>query len=635
MQLNLGTFGTADHCGKNTRKYLYVMAGMALFILLATYGYEYHYLPKNQKQQTLAAVNQPAGQALAFTAPPAMQAPPAGGAAQAVAFQGNPSMMLPVDRPPPRPQFQDAVNALKGSIVSVTASSTRLAAGQVAALGQTGPRFAAPSNGSSSERMGSGVILSQRGHIVTNHHLVRQSTGLMVGLFTDQGLRQHRAEIIKVDPTQNLALLKINPEGPTRPAPLGDSSKIQVADSVITLGNPFGLELSVSRGIVSGMRRAITIGGVVHDQLIQTDAAINQGNSGGALLNRAGEVIGINTAIYTPTGAFAGIGFAIPINRVKAFIQDAVRLTDMAQGQGNAMQQLAPLPINLTGSATGARGPMQNIAAPQGPPIRANAMPPASHSDGRERMACATCHRIQPNGANNPVGPPPQTPSSQALRTQPVVAQNHSLYLEGAVLDPLSDLLVSRINAQVSDGAFISTVYPGTAAEQAGLQAGDIVFKLNGRWVLTPDELLARVAEYRVGDNLRLGVYRGTERLNLNLVLSGQLEQANPRAPAQTAQPLLEELRWIGMELKPITPELMAKKPELQGKKGSLAGDVGPGSLAERFGMQKGDIIRRINGTPVNDMLELERAINAARLNQGVLLLLERNGRAIYLTIRQ
>jgi S1-C subfamily serine protease len=715
MDFNWGNFGKTDHCGKETRKYLFLMAGLAVFVLLATYVYEFHYLPGKIRQQAVVAVNQPQTQAAQFASapsgmglnvlgpalvqtqpqnqnqpqlnrvaaplpppiphtaqPPAnhqqdgraqmvcsschqvlgANAPGAAGPSLPVAFQNNPSMMLPVDRPPPKPHFHDVVLAVKASMVSITASQTR-AISQLPIAAAAGPQFANPSSGSSSERIGSGVLLSTNGYLVTNLHVVKDSTGLMVSVLTNIGAKAYRAQIIKQDKALDLALLKIDPEQPTQPAPLGDSSKLQVADSVITLGSPFGLEMSVSRGIVAGLRQAIAIDGVVHDQLIQTDAAINQGNSGGAMLNRDGEVIGINTAIYTPTGAFAGIGFAIPINQVKLFIQDQVKLSDMAPGQGNAMQQLAPLPVMGAG-ALGAgqkstlnpmQAPMQTIAAPQGPPIRANAMPPASHSDGRDRMACATCHPIQPGRPNTPLAmsSQPQTqpqprPLAQSPMGQPVVAvQNNQLYLDGAVLEPLNDLLVTRINAQVSDGAFVATVYPDTAAARAGLQAGDIIFKINGRWVLTPDELLQRVSDYTLGDTLRLGVYRGNERLNLSLVLSGQLQQAGQSVPLETTQParLTNELRWLGMELKPISAELIAKKPELQGKKGALVGDLDPQSLAEGFGLQKGDIIRRINGIPVNDMLELERAINTARLSQGVLLLLERNGRAIYLTLKQ
>ncbi|MBF0255926.1 MAG: PDZ domain-containing protein, partial [Gammaproteobacteria bacterium] len=299
------------------------------------------------------------------------------------------------------------------------------------------------------------------------------------------------------------------------------------------------------------------------------------------------------------------------------------------------------------------------VAAPQGPPIRPNAMPPANHNDGRDRMACATCHQIigAGQGAGQGVGqglgqmqapaamsqpqsgfqPPALAMTQQMPMAQPVAAVNSQLYFEGAVLEPLDPLLVSQLNAQVSDGAFIATVYPDTAADQAGLKAGDIVFKLNGRWVLTPQELLQRAADYTVGDNLRLGVYRGKERLNLGLTLTGQIQpmaQTNAAAPIQNPG-AITELLWIGMELKPITPALLAKKPELLGKKGTYVNDVDRLSLAAQYALQKGDIIKRINGVAVNSLDELERAINAANLNQGVLLLLERNGRALYMTIKQ
>ncbi len=405
MEFHFGKFGTPDHCGKDTRKYLYVMGGLAIFILLATYVYEYHYLAGKQARQDVAAVNQTQGQAVQFASAPSSlgmnvmtpinsTATMAGAPlapAQRVVFQNNPSMMMPVDNPPPRPQFNSVVQGLRGSIVSITASQSR-AINRPVAQGNGGPRFAEPMIGSNSESIGSGVVVSNNGYIVTNYHVVKNSTGLMVTLFGKRGSENFRADMVKQDPSLDLALLKIQPNDPTQPAPLGDSSQLQVADSVIAIGSPFGLDLTVSRGIVSGMRRAIVIDGVTHDQMIQTDAAINQGNSGGAMINRDGEVIGINTAIYTPTGAFAGIGFAIPVNKVKGFIQDQVSLTDMAPGQGNSMQMLDPLPIRRqTMSGT----QMQNVAAPQGPPIRANAMPPANHSDGRDRMACATCHQTQ------------------------------------------------------------------------------------------------------------------------------------------------------------------------------------------------------------------------------------------------
>jgi serine protease Do len=672
MGINSGNFGTVDHCGKVTRKYLYLMAGLAVFILLSTYIYKFHYLPGTRSK--VAAINRISAPPAQFATPPA-NAPMTGAAVTPVtlagvrmALQEGPAAMLPVDTVVRQTPFANTVQGIKESIVSISAVQS----GPPVGGNQTTdarPRFAAPFSGHGSENIGSGVILSRNGYIVTNNHVVKNSTTLTVTLFTQLGSRRYAADIVKLDEALDLALLKIHPDEVLKPAPLGDSSTVEIADSVITIGSPFGLDQTVSRGVVSGLRRAVVIDHVTHDQLIQTDAAINQGNSGGAMINRNGEVIGINTAIYTPVGAFSGIGFAIPVNKVKAFMQDAVVVDGRPVGLRPAM-------------AAGHMG--QNVAAPQGPPIRANAAVPANHADGRDRMACATCHQIiagkgqpavvafQPAMALPVVAqeaapsinagvPAPHrdgrekmdcrichqvrgtAPNARPLPSPTVpaattVAQRLTqTYFEGAVLETLDPLLVNRLNAQVSDGAFVATVYADTSAALAGLQAGDIIFKLNARWVLTPEEFMQRVADYKVGDSLRLGVYRGGERLNLYLTLSGQIQQPVVEQGMAGGQAALvaTELVWMGAELKPITPELMAKKRELNGKKGIYVNDVDRNSLAEQITLQKGDIIQRINGSPVNSMAGLERAINAADLKQGVLFLLERNGRALYLTGRR
>ncbi len=416
-------------------------------------------------------------------------------------------------------------------------------------------------------------------------------------------------------------------DGILKPARLGDSRQVQVTDSVITIGSPFGLDQTVSRGVVSGLRRAVVIDRVTHDQLIQTDAAINQGNSGGAMVNRNGDVIGINTAIYTPTGAFSGIGFAIPINKVKGFIQEMIQPDPQAMNPGAVTAQRAAW------GNSGVTG--QNIAATQGPPIRSNAAVPGSHLDGRDKMSCATCHKII-GGVRLQGNPAPSMQSPAGLN---IAATAQQVYFEGALIESLDPMLVERISAQVRDGAFVASVYPETAAAKAGLLAGDIIFKVNGRWVLTAEDLLQRANEYKVGDNLRLSVYSGTERRNLYLLLTGQMQQAgnlvNGGGSGNQPQGLMTELIWLGMELKPLTAALVAKNPMLAGKSGALISDVEQNSVAEQAGLQKGDLVKRLNGMPVNTIGELERVINASDTRQGVLFLLERSGREVYLTARQ
>jgi S1-C subfamily serine protease len=169
---------------------------------------------------------------------------------------------------------------------------------------------------------GSGVIISKEGFVVTNNHVVRIGREIAPEIIvTLADGRRFRARVIGTDAFNDIALLKI--DGKNLPAaPLGDSDQLRVGDWVIAVGNPFGLENTVTAGIVSALNRNLAGVDEVPGGLIQTDAAINQGNSGGALANARGQLIGINTAIYSPVGANVGIGFAIPINRVRQVVRE-------------------------------------------------------------------------------------------------------------------------------------------------------------------------------------------------------------------------------------------------------------------------------------------------------------------------
>ena len=173
------------------------------------------------------------------------------------------------------------------------------------------------------QSLGSGIIVDRRGFIVTNAHVVANAQNIKVITFGFERTA-YPARVIRKDTANDIAILKIQPESPLPTAVLGDSGMIKVAQSVLTIGSPFGLEQTVTAGIISDNSRDLVIDGQSYENMIQTDAAINRGNSGGALINVSGEVIGINTAIYAPTGVFTGVGFAIPINRVKPIIKDVL-----------------------------------------------------------------------------------------------------------------------------------------------------------------------------------------------------------------------------------------------------------------------------------------------------------------------
>ncbi|MGD9161459.1 MAG: trypsin-like peptidase domain-containing protein [Desulfobacteraceae bacterium] len=165
------------------------------------------------------------------------------------------------------------------------------------------------------EGQGSGFIINKRGYILTNNHVVAKAQEIKVTLADGKRLS---AVMIGRDPYSDLAVIKVPEGGVNAVALLGDSDQIKVGQKAIAIGNPFGLSHTLTTGIVSALHRSImTSEDIQIDDLIQTDAAINPGNSGGPLLNSSGEVIGINTAIFTLSGGYQGIGFAIPINKAK------------------------------------------------------------------------------------------------------------------------------------------------------------------------------------------------------------------------------------------------------------------------------------------------------------------------------
>ena len=164
--------------------------------------------------------------------------------------------------------------------------------------------------------LGSGFIIASSGFVVTNNHVIAGADEITVTLHDDTKLE---AKLIGRDAKTDLALLKVEPKKPLTAVSFGDSGKSRVGDWVVAIGNPFGLGGTVTAGIVSARQRDINSG--PYDDFIQTDASINRGNSGGPMFNLAGEVIGINTAIYSPSGGSVGIGFAIPSNLARPIIE--------------------------------------------------------------------------------------------------------------------------------------------------------------------------------------------------------------------------------------------------------------------------------------------------------------------------
>ncbi|MFN0117581.1 MAG: Do family serine endopeptidase [Elusimicrobiota bacterium] len=164
-------------------------------------------------------------------------------------------------------------------------------------------------------------MIDKEGYILTNNHVVQGADQLTVTLIDGKSFK---GKVIGLDPRTDLAVIKIKSATNFPFVPLGDSSKVRIGDWAIAVGSPFGLEQTLTVGVISAIRQSLSIEGKTFKNLLQTDAAINRGNSGGPMVNISGQLIGINTAIYAPTGVFSGIGFAIPVNDAKVVIKDLI-----------------------------------------------------------------------------------------------------------------------------------------------------------------------------------------------------------------------------------------------------------------------------------------------------------------------
>jgi len=217
--------------------------------------------------------------------------------------------------------YSTIIDRVKASVVTIRAAG-RGPRGTTPGASRSNMRFDVPWNAETNTRVGCGVVIDASGYILTNLHVVEEATAIEVQL---HGLdnKTYAAKTVGTDASCNLALLKIEPPYPLPEAKLGNSDLAEVGDVVMAIGSPFGFEYSVTRGIVSDERRTITVNGLELEDMIQTDAAINRGNSGGPLIDSNGLVIGINTAILTPSGVYVGMSFAVPINKSKKLLMMA------------------------------------------------------------------------------------------------------------------------------------------------------------------------------------------------------------------------------------------------------------------------------------------------------------------------
>ena len=297
-----------------------------------------------------------------------------------LAYIGGTTLVTPAQAPPATPvalaappgaqpeSFAGIADAVKPAVVNVATLQP------VAGAGPRGlnpfreylERYFGEGAPPASRSLGSGVIIDPDGYVLTNDHVIEGAQMIMVRLSDE---REYEARAVGRDPATDLALLKINGSGQFPAARLGDSQALRVGDWVLAIGSPFGLEQTVTAGIVSAKGRAIGAG--PYDDFIQTDAAINPGNSGGPLLNARGEVVGINSAIFSQNGGSVGIGFAIPIDLAKELLPQLKARGRVSRGWlGVAIAPVTPEVAKRLGRRS-PEGAVVTALVPNGPAARA------------------------------------------------------------------------------------------------------------------------------------------------------------------------------------------------------------------------------------------------------------------------
>ncbi len=352
----------------------------------------------------------------------------------------------------PAPDWVKIGHDLKPAVVNVSTKRLQAASPEMGApFGEDSPfdRFFKDHFGSRPQRpvrsMGSGFIINSNGYIVTNNHVVDGATQLQVKLSDG---REFTGKVVGRDPKTDVALLKIETTG-LAVIPLGDSSALQVGEPVMAIGNPFGLEQTVTTGIVSATGRAIGAG--PYDDFIQTDASINPGNSGGPLINARGQAVGINTAIFSQSGGSVGIGFAIPVSLAKAVVTQLAESGSVTRAwlgvatryDGRAIARVGDLPRAVAETRVGRHVPLTVVR------------------DGKSLELTARVEALESKESRQASSEPDAKPAL------------------GLAVQPLTPEVARRLGVTEREGLVVQGVEEGSPAAEAGFERGDVIVEVN------------------------------------------------------------------------------------------------------------------------------------------------------------
>ncbi len=379
--------------------------------------------------------------------------------------------------------------------------------------------FDFPDQGPTAEHsLGSGVIVDKKGYILTNNHVVEQATKIQVQLHGES--TRFTAKVIGTDEETDLAVIKIEVKRELPTAKLGNSDGVQVGDWVLAIGSPFGLQATVTAGIISAKDRGNV--GRQFQRFLQTDAAINPGNSGGPLVDMAGQVIGINTAIITGSRGYEGVGFALPSNT-------AINVYNQIISHGRVTRG------SIGVSFTEERG------------------------------------------------------------TNPVT--------------------LKELGAEY--GIAIEAVEPGSPAEKAGLQAGDVITKVSGNAVHSGNDLVNPIAQTPIGGKVRINYMRDRKEREATLTVEDRIKVFPGRAGNVEGQPGESAPVEFGLRVEELTPE-RARRAGMEGQRGVVVSEVEPASFAEDIGLVRGDVIVEINHDPIATAGDYRRSVSKLKTGQNV-----------------
>jgi serine protease Do len=367
--------------------------------------------------------------------------------------------------------------------------------------------------------LGSGFIISADGDIITNTHVIGDAETITVRLSTHE---EYVATVIGSDDKTDIALIKINAKHPLPTVPLGKSADLRVGDWVIAIGNPFGLEQTVTAGIVSAKGRVI--GGGPYEDFIQTDASINPGNSGGPLLNLKGEVVGINAAIFSQTGGNIGIGFAIPIDLAKSIVTQLKAKGKVTRGWlGVAIQPVTPelaksfglekprgaLVADVTKGSPADKAGVERgdvILSFNDTPIKDSHELPAvvAQTPVGERVTVTVLRRGREKSFTVTLG----ELTDQRAEAERGEESSQDWGITVASLTPETRRRFQLDRAQ--RGVVVVEVAPGSPAEEAGVQPGDVIEEVNRQPVSSVQDFTTATADAKHQDTLLLLVRRGT-----------------------------------------------------------------------------------------------------------------------------